>query len=1011
MMSKLFTPTFRISLGLVGLTISLIISAYAFGLIPDERRVELEARGKIAEALAVQLSNAASRNDVTSVQETISSVVKRNNAILSIAIRRSTGKLLITAGDHKQHWVEPHDHRSTPTHVQVTLNNGVKTWGKIEFSFAPLQSSGGIAGIPNTLIAFIVFLSALGFVGYYLLLRRSLRELDPGNVIPERVQAAFNTLAEGVIILDERGLVLLVNDSFSKAINHTSKSLFGREIKDLHWRQWGENPEIGNLPWQMALRDQKQVKAVKLAYRSTSGNFRNFMVNATCILNEKGVASGVIVTFDDVTALERKNDDLILAVKQLEKSEEEISHQNRELQYLANHDPLTGCLNRRAFFEQFAIELEKAHQNNLNFSCLMVDLDHFKNVNDNFGHAVGDDVIAGMAGVLKSNCSDEELVGRYGGEEFCIALIGRSRDENQWFADQIREQVISISPGWLNANQHITTSIGIATLTKEACSVKGIVNWADKALYEAKETGRNKVVFWDQTLESTSSKVNKPPVTGIVKATPQMTATTPQTDPNPVHNIVGTEKDAFSFSPANMQSIVDPLTKLPSQLIIIDRIAQSITRAERSNTKVAVLQISLDSFECYTSAFGSAVSRELIYSVGQRLSAALRQSDAISLFDGGNRMPTLSYLENDRFLVELSDLEETNTITWIVKRLLNSLARPLTIDGEEIYATSNIGVSLYPDDGDDAETLIQHATVAQQHARALDGSNNVQFFSVSMNEHSRQQLKLEAGIRHAQKNNEFSLFFQPIIDATSGRLKSLEALLRCHNPTFSGMPIGMVISIAEQSGLIIEIGEWVTRTAIRQAEQWIASGFELPSISVNLSAIQLGNRQAMERIVQIILEMELPPRKLQFEITETAILKDVETAGVALMRLQQLGVMIALDDFGTGQSSLSYLRRFRPDVLKIDRCFINELTTSHADETLVAAIVVMSQRMGIRVVAEGVETKKQLDKVRDMRCDDIQGFYLARPMPVDATTLWLRSTKRKDIIELAENKPMMSEVA
>jgi diguanylate cyclase (GGDEF)-like protein len=443
----------------------------------------------------------------------------------------------------------------------------------------------------------------------------------------------------------------------------------------------------------------------------------------------------------------------------------------------------------------------------------------------------------------------------------------------------------------------------------------------------------------------------------------------------------------------------------------MDRITQAINRAERNNKRVAVLQISIDSFDRYATVFGSAVSQELIYSIGTRLSGALRQSDTISLFDGGNRMPTLSRLEDDKFLVELSDLDETSTVTWIVKRLFSSLDKPVTLDGEKIYLTSNIGVSLYPGDGEDAETLIRHATAAQQHARELDGTNNVQFFSETMNERSRRQMTLEAGIRDALENDEFELFYQPIIDAGSGRLNALETLLRCSNPNFSGMPIGMIISVAEQSGLIIEIGEWVARTAIKQAERWVATGLDLPRISVNLSAIQLGNREAMERIMQIIMEMDLSPKKLQFEITETAILRDVETAGMALMRLQQLGVMIALDDFGTGQSSLGYLRRFRPDTLKIDRCFIGEITTSHADETLVAAIVAMSHRMGLCVVAEGVETKSQLVKVRAMGCDEIQGFYIARPMPTDATTNWIKSAGSGRAVKASDFPRTVSDVA
>jgi diguanylate cyclase (GGDEF)-like protein len=1011
MISKLFTPTFRISIGLVGLTISLILSAHAFGLIPDERKVEIEARAKIAEALAIQLSNAASRNNIKSIQETIASVVKRNKSILSIALRRSTGELQIAAGDHNRYWVEPHDLHSTPTHVQVTLMNGGKTWGKIEFAFAPLQSSGRIAGIPSSLVAFIGFFSILGFILYYLLLRRALRELDPGNVIPERIHTAFNTLSEGVLILDERGIILLANNSLAKAINKTSSSLFGRKIDDLEWQQLGEETSIGEQPWQTAIRDQKQVTAVKMGYRTISNNFIIFMVNATCILDEKGVASGVIVTFDDVTALEQKNDDLILAVRKLQKSEEEIVNQNRELQYLANHDPLTGCLNRRAFFERFATELEKAKKAGLEFSCLMVDLDHFKSINDNFGHAVGDDVIAGMAEILRSTSSNEDLVGRYGGEEFCVALIGRTRDESQWVADNIREQMISQSPGWLNCDRHITTSIGIAIRPQEICTVKEMVNWADKALYEAKDTGRNKVIFWDQISEFNSSKTSKAPEDEAIQPTAQVPTVAQPAEQSPQHDYVNTSQEAILFSPENTQPQLDPLTNLPSCAIFKDRVSQSIMRAERNNKKVAILQISLDAFERYETVFGEAASQELICSVGARFSSILRQSDTVLLLNENSHTPTLSHLTDDKFLVEISDLAEDNTITWIVKRLFQSLSKAFTIEGEKVYATSNIGVSLYPRDGKDAEILIRHANVAQQHARKLEGTNNIQFFSAAMNDYSRRQLTLEAGIRQAIEENEFSLFYQPIIDTVSGRLRALETLLRCNNPVFSSIPISMVISIAEQSGLIIEIGEWVTRTAIKQTEQWIASGLDLPSISINLSAIQLGNQQAMEQIMQIIAKMDLPPQKLQFEITETAILKNMEAAGLALMRLQELGVMIALDDFGTGQSSLSYLRRFRPDVLKIDRCFIGEITTSEADETMVSAIVAMSQKMGLRVVAEGVETKKQLDKVRDMGCDEIQGYYISKPMPLDTATHWLQTTKHKDVIKVANDKHTISAVA
>ena len=1010
-MFKSFTPIFRISTGLAGLTVSLVLSSYVLGFIPDEQKFELDTRAKISEALAIQLSNAASRNDVTSVRETIVSIVKRNKSVISIGLRRATGKLLIAAGDHKRHWIVSKDHRSTPTHVRVPLNNGSKIWGQIEIVFIPLRSAGQIAGIPPQLAAFITFLAALGFVCYYFLLRRTLRELDPDNIVPERVQTAYDTLAEGVLILDERGIIMLANSSMAEAINTTQKSLFGTKIKDLHWKQWGEDAQTGLRPWEVAIRTQRDVTAVRMGYRTASGNYKNFMVNATCILDENATVAGVIVTFDDVTELEHKNDNLTLTVKQLQKSEEEISHQNLELQYLANHDPLTGCLNRRAFFAQFEAKLDIAHKAGQKFTCLMVDLDHFKNINDNFGHAVGDDVISGTADILKANCGAEDLVGRYGGEEFCIALIDRSKDETKWIADQIMEQLAINSANWLKTSQIITASIGVATLPAKKCSVKDIVDWADQALYEAKDTGRNRIVFWNQISEPLSSNANEPAVVAAKLTNQNVAPGTSLTDSNAVDEAVKTTKDATDMSHLKTPSKAAPLTKLPSHIIFMDRVSQSINRSQRNDTKVAVLQISIDSFERFASVFGGSAGVELVNAISQRFTGVLRQSDTISLLDGGNRIPALSRFADNKFHVELSELEDSNTITWIINRLFQSLSSPFTIGDETVYVASSIGVSIFPGDGDDAETLVRHANVAQQHARELDGTDNAQFFSDTMNEHFRRQLTLEANIRHAVDNNDFTLHFQPIVDATSGRIKALEALLRCETPNFSGMPIGMLISVAEQNGQIIEIGEWAIRTAIKQAEQWMAAGIDLPKISVNMSAIQLSNQQAMDRIMQIIIEMDLPPKKLQIEVTETAMLRNDKVAENALMRLQQRGLTVALDDFGTGQSSLSYLRRMRPDTLKIDRCFIDDITTSDADKTLVSAIVAMSQKMGLLVVAEGVETKLQLDTVRELGCDQIQGYYISKPMPVAAMTRMLQSEQYNNVDEVADYPLISNKVA
>ncbi|MGI9487804.1 MAG: diguanylate cyclase domain-containing protein, partial [Geminicoccaceae bacterium] len=1003
---KLFTPTFRISIGLAALTMSLVACAYTFGLVPDERKGELDARAKISEALAIQLSVAASRYDVTAVQETISSIVKRSSAVLSIALRRINGNILATAGDHDRHWIEPEDNRSTDTHVQVELFNTDTAWGKVEIAFRPLASAGHIAGFPVALASLMGFIGVLGFAGYYFVLRRALRELDPSRVIPERVQAAFDTLAEGVIILDEREAILLANKSFCQTTSESSKALFGRKISDLRWRQWSETAAIGDNPWRLAIRDNQPATSIPMSLRLGSEDIRNFMVNATSIVDGKGVICGAIVTFDDVTALEQKNEDLIQSVRQLEQSKEEISQRNNELRYLAHHDPLTGCLNRRAFFQAFESSLEFSRREKQPLSCLMVDLDHFKSINDRFGHATGDNVISCMASILKSSCRDEDLVGRYGGEEFCVVLVGSSLEQSMQIAEQIREDVATKSRTWLPAGQLVTTSIGVAALPDEPCAAMDLVNWADEALYAAKTAGRDRVVRWDETPQDTNAahadqspgrRSSDQPDTAVLDRSHEDEATSSAVVPS---------AQTAGLPSLISQSSIDPLTRLPTPVIFMDRVSQSITRAERNRKIVAVLHVSINSYERCTDAFGDATGNELIAAVGARLSAVLRQSDTVSLVGGGDRVPTISRMNKDKFAIEVSDLEKTSMVTWIIKRVFDNLSQPISLSSQSIHVTCSIGVSLYPGDGTNAETLVRHASTAERNARESLGTDSHKFFSQSMNESSRRQVMLETGIQQALEHNQFSLHYQPIVEARTGRIAAAEALLRCHSEDLRDVPIGMLVSIAEQSSQMSRIGEWVLRTAVRQLQMWIDDGLDLPRISVNLSAIQLRDSEAAERFLQIVTEMDLEPRKLQVEITETAMLEDFEAAGKTLKRLQRLGVQVALDDFGTGQSSLTYLRRFQADVLKIDRSFIDQICTSHSDVTLVSAIGAMSQQMGLRVVAEGVETTSQLDCLRDLGCDEIQGFLIAKPMPATAMSDWLKLFGAKGVAELMDGRQL-----
>jgi EAL domain-containing protein (putative c-di-GMP-specific phosphodiesterase class I) len=288
-----------------------------------------------------------------------------------------------------------------------------------------------------------------------------------------------------------------------------------------------------------------------------------------------------------------------------------------------------------------------------------------------------------------------------------------------------------------------------------------------------------------------------------------------------------------------------------------------------------------------------------------------------------------------------------------------------------------------------------HALIARKHARQELGRNNYVFYSKEMNDRSYRQMILEAQMRHAIEYGEFVLYYQPKLDLRTGKVISVEALIRWQNPELGMVPPDTFIPVAERTGLITSIGHWVLGAACRQAAAWSDAGIELPLMSVNLSAVELRQENITEQILATIAEAGLEPHQLELEITETALMQDVDASAALLKGLHGRGLHIAVDDFGTGYSSLNYLKRFSVDTLKIDRSFVRELAVNSDDGTVVAAIIAMAHRMGIRVVAEGVETEAQLGFLRSLQCDEVQGYLFAKPMPADQAEAWLRAASRK----------------
>lgn len=995
------SPTIRISIGLIALTISLIMMAKVVGLVPDQRAGAIEARQKLCEALAIQLSLASGRKELRIVHETLDAVVDRNSELLSAALRDRLGNIIAAAGDHATHWVPESDDQSTETHVQVPIFQNGRRTGAVEISFTPLDAGGFLANFRGSLAGLIAFLVVAGFIGYFLLLRRALRELDPAGVIPERVRAAFDALTEGVLIMDQDEQIMLANASFARLIEKSPESLIGCKVSELSWHLLESQEGSEDLPWQRAMHQRVTQVGSALNIRTSSGEQRTFMVNGAPITDAEGKLRGALATFDDVTDLEKKNTDLKLALLRLEQSKSKVNRQNRELRYLASRDSLTGCLNRRAFFEHLEELVAAARQTGESLCCLMIDIDNFKLINDRYGHATGDKVIGYVAEAMESASREEDVVCRYGGEEFCLLLPGLTIDAGEKIAERIRQSITDHSRARFTSPMSITVSVGVADLSMRDEGGQTLIHRADEALYSAKESGRNQVIRWRETEARAATAIH-------TFSTQTLLATGEKID-NRQPDSQATEETLHVLQQkvAELESILeeqtlnvhqqhgfDRVTGLSNRVLFFDRVSQSIARARRNETCLAILYMDVDLFRRVNDAFGPAVGDRVLRTVGERISEVLRESDTVAALGGPHAGTAASRLGNDEFAIQLADLDNADSVTWIIQRLLESLTQKMTIEGHDIYITSSIGVSVYPNDGMEAETLVRNARIARQHAREDMGCSTYVFYSSEMNDRSYRQLMLEAQIRHAIDRDEFSLHYQPRIDLRTGDVVSMEALIRWRHPEMGMVPPDTFIPIAERAGLIQTIGSWVLRAACRQAKLWNEAGGNF-RMAVNLSAVQLRSPSITDDILSIVADAGLEPHQLELEITETALMQNVESSATILKELHSQGIHVAVDDFGTGYSSLNYLKRFSIDTLKVDRSFVRDITLGSSDATVVAAIIAMAHRMGIRVVAEGVETEAQHNFLRNLQCDEVQGYLFARPMPVDESTEWLQSASQE----------------
>ncbi len=453
-----------------------------------------------------------------------------------------------------------------------------------------------------------------------------------------------------------------------------------------------------------------------------------------------------------------------------------------------------------------------------------------------------------------------------------------------------------------------------------------------------------------------------------------------------IHGVVLTSRDVSERKKAEKRaeylSQHDVLTGLPNRALMQDRLHQAISQARRNGGLVALMFIDLDRFKMVNDSFGHITGDTLLKQVAERLTHCLRDTDTVARLGG------------DEFTIMLPDATNPQVVGEVAQRVLSEFTSPFTDGEQEMFVSASIGISLFPRDGASSDDLVKHADTAMYSAKD-SGRNSFRYFTEDLNHEVREKVMLESGLRHAIERGELRLHYQPKIDLASGRVIGAEALVRWQHPTRGLVPPAKFIPVAEDSGLILPLGEWVLKAACEQLRAWQRDGIEL-QVAVNVSARQFQQRNLADIVMGVMAESGVDPQFIEIELTESAIMNDAEASISTLERMKSRGIAISIDDFGTGYSSLSYLKRLPLDILKIDQSFVRDITTDRNDAAIVRAIIGLAQSLGIKVIAEGVEDEHQLSFLNNYGCNYGQGFLFGRPLPPE---IFVELVRRQRSIE------------
>jgi diguanylate cyclase (GGDEF)-like protein len=608
----------------------------------------------------------------------------------------------------------------------------------------------------------------------------------------------------------------------------------------------------------------------------------------------------------------------------------------------ARRDALTGLRNHGAFQADLDASLAADPDPAADatgrgpLAVLMLDLDGFKAYNDTRGHPAGDRLLRRIADTLESSIRQEDCAYRYGGDEFAAILPGVGPAEARVIADRLARAIDEV--GLVDGGPAVTVSIGIATLPEDGETKGQLIDRADRVLYLGKAERRSARVM------------------GVA-------AGSEPAEPGPPR-----------------PALYDSLTGLPDRQLFLDRVGQVLARARNGEpARMAVLEFDLDRFKVINETLGHAIGDRLLAAVGARLASALRPGDSIARLGG------------DEYGVLLDNLTRDADAVAITRRLLDALSEPFRVGGRETYVAASVGISIGHAGAMTATDLLREADIALYRAKA-DRTSAHAVYSPAMRTSSLERLDLEGDLRRAVERGELRLHYQPLVDLSTGKLTGHEALVRWQHPLRGLLPPAEFIPLAEETGLIEGIGDWVLAEACHQNQAWQVArgGDRVISVSVNLSAHQFTRQDLADRVAAVLERTGLSPSALELEITESVAMSATETTAATLRRLHDQGVRLVLDDFGTGYSSLSYLTRLPLHMVKVDRAFVAGLP-GPTDEAIIGAVVTLAHRLGIMVTAEGIEQPAQLAAVRALGCDLGQGYLLAPPLPADEAAALMAS--------------------